>query len=84
MTTDKEAARVDAWQPIETAPKDGTWLLTFSPQLHARGYKPEIIYWLEGRWVVGRGSTPYHSSISFTHWTPLPAPPAQGGEGERT
>lgn len=70
------------WQPIETAPKDGTPLLIFSPD----SIKPNVFIciwtdWtdendtvIEGNWTdLGNeqefGATP-------THWQPLPDPPA--------
>jgi hypothetical protein len=65
-------AREDAWQPIETAPRDGTWVLTWGadgigiakcfpvPQVQPSGWSPDT-----------------------THWRPLPAPPALDMRGER-
>lgn len=73
------------WQPIETAPKDGTWILACKGS-----FQPAIARW-----------TQYHHGGSFeyidpedyadeshfddivscsekwtpTHWMPLPAPP---------
>lgn len=61
------------WQPIETAPKDGTEVLCFSDDLgifvayiddHNHNQKP--------KWSTGFGEK---SEIDPTHWMPLPAPP---------
>jgi len=62
------------WQPIETAPKDGTFVLLSGHELPV---------W-QGSWVgrVGRypinGWTRFNSvdiDWSPTHWMPLPEPP---------
>lgn len=66
------------WQPIETAPKNGTWILvafkrnTYDPWPTRTG---EAIY--TGRCPYWRihGSS-YHPSF-VTHWAPLPEPPAK-------
>jgi hypothetical protein len=54
------------WQPIETAPKDGTWLL-----LYARhwGELPTIGMWSQARncWQDFD-----HGLDRPTHWMPLP------------
>ena len=68
-----EYRRVDAvvdWQPIETAPTDGT------PILGARqGSKwQQVLYWDDGcdaGWYSSAGRE-HHPS----HWQPLPEPPA--------
>ena len=64
----------DEWQPIETAPKDGTWVLGWAQSDSA----PYRISW--GRNHDGRlaWSTTFCSFASgyLTHWRPLPAPPA--------
>lgn len=71
------------WQPIETAPKDGTLILTLVP-----GYTAAVSKWQESRgmfdfideedmpndqaWIDYLESDPkYHP----THWMPLPEPP---------
>lgn len=32
---------MDKWQPIETAPRDGTWFLTCNVKANANGFGPE-------------------------------------------
>lgn len=52
------------WKPIETAPKDGTFILTWHPE----GGRPEISRYVGTYWT--------RWSIIPTHWMPLPdAPP---------
>ncbi len=68
------------WQPIETAPKDGTDILLAA---HWRGER-----WLQGigRWrderyqenTPGWGWTWYASP---SHWMPLPNPPKEVANG---
>jgi hypothetical protein len=74
----RDAAR---WQPIETAPKDGTsvlisstnWRTTWRGYYRAQGFAPEqeIDNWGEG-WTREN-----YSDIGLipTHWMPLPEPP---------
>lgn len=75
----------DPWQPIETAPKDGTevmlWLRSpFDRVEKARWYEP----W--HNWTTG--DLPHDPEIGDvygigcavpTHWMPLPKPPSAGG-----
>lgn len=80
----------DAWQPIETAPKDGTPILVYGqPERH-----PNLQSWFErptrivAAWepldeafciVGGDWMGPF---VAPTHWMPLPVPPALIAEGE--
>ena len=66
------------WQPIETAPMDGTEVVLFYPHLTDAGFVTAG-YWYRGgehyesHWyadLVNGGASPP------THWMPLPAPPS--------
>lgn len=70
-----------AWQSIETAPRDGTWVLLFSVPNEVPSLRPHIAdgYWKEtsgfmapGLWMLGHAVGP---SFTPTHWRPLPEPP---------
>ncbi len=75
------------WQPIETAPKDGTSVLIYKPK--ALRKQVEEAYWVtpwedapdeQCHWstpigIAGRGYTILPSSV--THWMPLPQPPGE-------
>ena len=56
-----------AWQPIETAPRDGTKILAIWP---GKG-RHRIVWFDRARWTDDGD----HSLIDFTHWQPLPSPP---------
>lgn len=71
----------EAWQPIETAPKDGAWVLA------ARGVIPYVTAWDDGEeiwFTFNRGYESVrekHEGLKGvvwepTHWMPLPEPPA--------
>lgn len=87
------AAEMVEWQPIETAPKDGTWILG----INNRGNQSVIIWSIKAPHWSGEGFAdgwihPFSSGrlSSFwngecgsvpTHWRTLPPPPAsEGGE----
>lgn len=67
------------WQPIETAPRDGTRILAWIP----RGNNKHEVIWMgtlpsgRVRWLFSHG---WISAGDFqpTHWMPLPAPPTKG------
>jgi hypothetical protein len=68
------------WQPIETAPKDGTHVLAFRA---VKLFEPAHHYWivrwgsctgklgLKRAWVMLGKNT----KVAPTHWMPLPEPP---------
>lgn len=62
------------WQPIKTAPKDGTHILTCGD-----GYIVVAMWFVyhggRSQWETVDGE----SEIDPTHWMPLPAAPAEGG-----
>ncbi len=62
------------WQPIETAPKDGSPVLVFDGEHYAVGYWATEI----GEWWV---SKKMKTTMLGTHWMPLPAPPASTEDG---
>lgn len=65
-------SEAEVWRPIETAPRDGTFVLVWCAE-HACHYIC--------RWKEGRGSYPdgmYDKDFGHvfaTAWTPLPEPP---------
>lgn len=69
------------WQPIETAPKDGTVVLVWPIdwQCSATG-SPNTDMWIcqwsdfYNRWVEAAGEE-YFGPQTPTHWAPLPEPP---------
>lgn len=69
----------DAWQPIETAPKDGTAILVSEGRfIHCVEWNDEYEWWAVDDNKLGpfrlRGTAP-------THWMPLPPPPIEQAIG---
>ena len=78
------------WQPIETAPKDGTPILAFRPKELSKGFSGltvnlrfvgEVIWEeldlysdLRG-WPSGWYTYEDRLMCNITHWMPLPEPP---------
>ena len=68
-------AVLDGWQPIETAPRDGTEILVYTDRPKFFIVIPEF----EGddpqqyTWKERAGSY----NICATHWMPLPSPPKE-------
>ena len=69
------------WQPIETAPKDGTHILAYQ---HTNDPDDEHVIYVvlyrkvlgEWEWIEARGEE--YACFEPTHWMPLPNPPAIG------
>lgn len=67
------------WRPIETAPKDWTDILTYTPPenhrlgvicgIHVGCFRTDLMVWhlSDDEW-----------ELSPTHWRPLPSPPKEG------
>ncbi len=67
------------WQPVETAPKDGTVVLVWTrtgPHLAAYlGRRPEGWMEKDGSYLLTEDTTGLP-----THWMPLPVPPASNAD----
>jgi len=64
------------WQPIETAPKDGTQILAFAAGMHGRVDFYGVAQWAESQAAfnsVAGWFWPF--AIRPTHWMSLPEPP---------
>ena len=70
-----------AWQPIETAPRDGTQILgSWGWSDYNKEHVCDRTYYADGEW-----RDPDDSDYPFsapTHWMPLPAPPVIGSGTE--
>lgn len=72
----KHAARiVDDWEPMDTAPKDGTVILVYR-KIDADTIMNLVAWWSEKdrAWQYGKFDR-LRSELSPTHWMPLPEPP---------
>ena len=59
------------WQPIDTAPRDGSRILLYDRGVIVEGYYVGApCFWV----IVDR----YDDSCLPTHWMPLPEPPVKG------
>lgn len=77
------------WQPIETAPKDGTKILGFAPHPHITANDPSfraVIMWWRKAYAKGgkrESEWPWRSVENDsaaghpTHWMPLPPAPTE-------
>ena len=83
-----EVARLTAangWQPIETAPRDGSWFLAVSAGVDkrtGRPWQPGIVAInADGDYVPDDFHEDYFTVCAnewpVTHWMPLPAPPKE-------
>jgi len=58
------------WQPIASAPRDGSSFLAFIDGEHV-----EMVHHSVQSWVI----TNHGMKVEPTHWLPLPPPPEQEG-----
>lgn len=66
--------RTSGWQPIETAPKDGSFILLLTPYGIIQGH------WNDDCWNQNVCDSTYEMACAVisadpTHWMPLPEPP---------
>lgn len=61
------------WQPIETAPKDGTAILTCERGNYARSIR--VCWWVVDQYQGVFWQDDADSEPNPTHWCPIPAPP---------
>lgn len=68
---------MSAWQPIETAPKDGTKIIGLregqARQCYWGEYYPKQYVWFTGRTLPTMSAEP--ETFQPTHWIPFPSPP---------
>ena len=65
------------WRPIETAPRNGKWVLLWWPNITD---VPFTGYFSDGKWRGAPGGDTWSVEPCPTHWRPLPAPPVTKGE----
>jgi hypothetical protein len=71
------------WQPIETAPKDGTHILAYRKPIGIRFTNntnpPTVVHWFDDEDEPGFYTSVNERAPDYpfnpTHWMPLPAPP---------
>lgn len=77
----------EKWQPIETAPKNGTKVDLWYPGIIGRvadSFWAEDGVWSPGYWITrdSEGDTHLYPNSAPTHWMPLPTSPSneEGGQ----
>jgi len=62
------------WQPIKTAPKDETPILSWIPDMECIS----VVKWYDAYWTMCDDFEHYHgANVKPTHWMPLPKPPGE-------
>jgi len=73
------------WQPIETAPRDGTDIILYEPATVSFPGELKTGKWWNAwygdetkpGWIISNCDEEYGWYIEATHWMPLPKPPKQ-------
>jgi hypothetical protein len=60
------------WQPIETAPRNGSWVLVWWPSVTDVAF---VGYMVNGEWRAATDGSRWPSLSAPTHWMPLPEGP---------
>lgn len=71
------------WQPIETAPKDGSFIDIWVTGPDEKGWRETDFYWNGRNFVTdfeGMHILPGSAIYIPTHWMPLPPPPASDSD----
>ena len=69
---------VHEWNPIETAPKDGTVLLLFARCKTATAPAVNIGWYIDGMgWIEAAFHPNEPQGLVPTHWMPRPEPPQE-------
>lgn len=69
--------RLNKWQPIETAPKDGTEILLFIPAKNNDKDRDFVVAMNAGRFCWENDLDQRCDFDQTTHWMPLPTPPKE-------
>lgn len=64
-----------SWQPIDTAPKDGTRVLVYYPPPANASIDVVVYNHARERWPMRVNLDADDTLITATHWQPLPEPP---------
>ena len=72
MSTPQTPAPFGVWQPIETAPRDGTHILAHNGNTY---YPPVVVHWFESGWFLSTCPTDIENECDPVRWMPLPTPP---------
>ena len=76
--------RAAVWRPIADAPRDGSRIILFFPEIKYPARGPlvaegffDVLF--DKVWLPSRGGAALLDGRAPTHWAPLPEPPVAGG-----